>query len=211
MIVTLSYFDNRIYSKFYETQNKTWNSVSVEGVNTFFLVGNSDTDEIENQIIKTNVEESLENCGYKTLKAFEQLKDFDYQYIYRTNSSSYIDKKLLKEYVQDKPKEKFYSGVIGNYNNILFSSGSGYIITKDLVDLVLENKNNWNHSFIDDVSLGLLLRTQNIFPIPAPRYDVHSLDKNIPINYYHYRIKSNNRDIDCEKMELIHKLKLDIM
>lgn len=210
LILTLSYFDDDIYTKFYNTQNETWNSLEVDGVETFFITGNDNSDEINGNLLKTNVEESLLNCGHKTLRSFDLIKNFDFDFIYRTNSSSYVDKKLLKKYLLDKPKENFYSGLVGNYHGILFASGSGFVISKDLVNLVLEKKDDWNHEYIDDVSLGFLLTNNNIEPTPSLRYDITSIDEKVPLDYYHYRIKNYDRNQDCEIMKNLHTMKLNM-
>jgi hypothetical protein len=36
LIVVLSHLDGGVYTKFFETQNESWNSIDVEGVETFF-------------------------------------------------------------------------------------------------------------------------------------------------------------------------------
>jgi hypothetical protein len=207
LIVVLSHLDGGIYTKFFETQNESWNSIEVEGVDTFFMVGNNNEDTIDGNLIKTNVRESLYNCGHKTIKAFELLRNYEYDYIFRTNSSSYVDKQMLKDFLQDKPRTNFYSGVIGNHHGILFASGSGFIVSKNVVDLVLLKKEYWEHRFIDDVALGLLLRNLRINPALAPRYDVETVNEKTPMNYYHYRIKTFNRDNDCQFMKSIFELK----
>ena len=210
LIVTLSYFDDSVYSKFFQIQNLTWNSLDVDGIDTFFLLGNSESNNIEGNLVRTNVPESLMNCGRKQLECFKLIKDLDFDYVFRTNSSSYVDKNLLKNYLSEKPRKNFYSGVVGNHNGIKFSSGSGYIISKDLIELILENEKLWNHNLIDDVSVGDLLSKFHIHPAPAPRHDVlDSNTTNIPLDFYHYRIKSFNRDSDCEVMKKIHILKND--
>lgn len=209
LILCLSYFDNTTYTKFYDTQKKTWDSLEIEGVKTFYFVGNENRNFIDKDVIYTDVKESLFNCGYKTLKAFDLIKDYDFDFIFRTNSSSYVDKLLLKKYLQEKPKQKLYSGVIGNHAGITFSSGSGFIITKDLVQLVLENRKLWNHGLIDDVALGLLLKNFGVEPTAAPRYDINILDENTPLHFYHYRLKCHDRNLDCERMINLHKLKLN--
>lgn len=218
LILTLSYFDNGIYSKFYEIQNKTWNSVNVDGLKTYFYIGNCNENIFDGNIIKTNVKEHILNCGFKTIEAFKLIKDLDFDYVFRTNSSSYIDKNLLKKYLLDKPREKFYSGVVGDYKGILFSSGSGYIISKDLIKLILNNLFLWNHYLMDDVALSLILKNFMIYPVSAPRCDVPKYDINnnviddglnkIPLNFYHYRLKSKNRDLDCDQMINLHKMKI---
>ena len=207
LIVVLSYLDGGIYTKFFETQNESWNSIEVEGVDTFFMVGNNNEDTIDGNLIKTNVRESLYNCGLKTIKAFELLKDYEYDYIFRTNSSSYVDTQMLKDYLQDKPRTNFYSGIIGNHHGIHFASGSGFIVSKNVVDLVLLKKEYWEHRFIDDVALGFLLRSLRINPVLAPRFDVETVNENTPMNHYHYRIKTSNRETDCQYMKSIFELK----
>jgi hypothetical protein len=207
LIVVLSHLDGGIYTKFFETQNESWNSIEVEGVDTLFLVGNNDEDKIDGNLIKTNVEESLYHCGYKTIKAFELLKDYEYDYIFRTNSSSYVDKQMLKDYLQDKPRTNFYSGIIGNHYGIHFASGSGFIVSKNVVDLVLFKKEYWEHRFIDDVALGFLLRGLGVNPVLSPRFDVVTVNENTPMNHYHYRIKTSNREKDCQYMKSIFELK----
>ena len=209
LILCLSHFDGGVYTKFYKTQKSSWDSIEVEDVKTFFYIGNQTENSIENDVIKTTVSESLLNCGYKTLEAFKLIRDFDYDFIFRTNSSSYVDKLLLKDYLSDKPKQKYYSGVVGNHYGITFSSGCGYIITKDLVNLVLDNENLWNHGLIDDVAISFLLKNFGINPTPAPRFDILNLDNTTPLHFYHYRLKCHDRNLDCERMLNLHKMKLE--
>jgi hypothetical protein len=141
------------------------------------------------------------------------LKNIEFDYIFRTNSSSYIDKKLLYNYLIDKPKTNFYSGVIGDLNGNKFASGSGYVLSKDLVEVVLDNLDLWNHDYIDDVALGILLNKIGHRPVEAPRFDIdihnffHNIFNKVPLNFYHYRLKSKNRNFDISQMKKIYKNK----
>ena len=56
LIIVLSHNDNGTYSKFYEAQKNTWDSITVEGVETYYLFGNHNTDEIvdKNILVKKN-------------------------------------------------------------------------------------------------------------------------------------------------------------
>jgi len=212
LVLVLSYTGNTTYSNFYYSQKNTWDSIIVDDVQTFYFLGDSNKNEIVENTILTDVKESLYNCGHKTIRAFEKIRDLDYDYIFRTNSGSYIDKFLLQKYLLDKPREKFYSGIVGNHRGIAFASGSGYFLSKDLVDLVLQNKNDWNHGYIDDVSLGQLLFRLGINPQPSQRYDLERpLVGEIPMDYFHYRLKNhNNRQIDVENMKKIFDMKTKI-
>jgi hypothetical protein len=147
------------------------------------------------------------NIGRKTLKMFEYVKDMNFDYIFRTNSSSYVIQERLLEFLKDKPRENFYCGIINtNVPNIIYASGCGYFLSRDLVDKILENKNSWNHNEVDDVSLGLLLSKLNV-PIynGAKRFDMTSTDitnANID-NHYHFRCKMDDRKDDILIMKQI--------
>jgi hypothetical protein len=218
LILVLSCHDNGIYSKFFETQKNTWDSINVEGIETFYFFGDHDKDEIIDNRILINLKEttkiesdgnlSVTNSGLKTLKSFEMIKNMDFDYVFRTNSSSYVDKKLLIDFINNKPKTKYYSGFIGNHGKITFASGSGFFLSKDLINLLIENKNRWDHSLIDDVSIAGLLKEFGVSPENNPRYDVYN--ENIPLDYFHYRIKTRNRNDDCKLMELIHNKKNEL-
>mgnify|MGYP002478035230 CR=1 FL=1 len=155
------------------------------------------------EVVKDNL---IINCGYKTIKSFLLTKDFKYDYIFRTNSSSYVDKKLLLNFVSDKPKTKYYSGLIGYHGNIAFASGSGFFISKDLVDYVIENSTKWNHNLIDDVALASLLSNYGVHPYLNERIDILD-DYNIPNHYFHYRLKTGSRVNDIKRMYSIHNIK----
>lgn len=212
LIIVLSYQDNGIYSKFYKAQKDTWGSIHLDGVETYYLLGNHHCNEIINDEILTNFNYSYANCGNRTIKAFELTNHIEYDYIFRTNSSSYIDKELLIKHLENKPKNKFYSGAIGNHNGILFASGCGFFISKDLVKLVLDNKDIFEHNIMDDVDLGNFLITHKVDIVDSERFDLvysDNFDINlIPNNYFHYRLKNDNRDIDIENMYNIFKNKI---
>jgi hypothetical protein len=68
---------------------------------------------------------------YKTLAAMSHslLEPFDY--LLRTNLTSYINFRKLNEFLEDKPKEFFSAGT---YFEGGFLSGSGYILSRDLIE-----------------------------------------------------------------------------
>jgi hypothetical protein len=212
LILVLSLDDQGFYTELYKKQKETWDSESVEGVETMYYFGNSQSNFIDKKNIYTDVKEQLTFCGYKTLTAFNLIKDLEFDYIFRTNSSSYVDKKLLLEFIKDKPKENFYSGVIGNYHGLPFASGSGYFLSKDLLKYVLENRNEWNHQVIDDVSVGIMMLQKNTKIYPGKRFDLTDESYqnlfNIDPYHYHYRCKmQSNRLMDIENMQKIHIIK----
>ena len=206
LIVVLS-FDKEPYVTLENTIRNTWAFEKPKGVEVIYYYGNSKEDKLIGDKLFLNAPEGLRNVGYKTLKMYQYVyENFNFDYVYRTNSSSYIDINKLQSFVRDKPMEKFYCGVIGRgVKGINFASGSGYFISKDLIEVVLKNKSKWQHGYIDDVALGLLLNNYKIYP--GSRFDVNNIE-NIDINHYHYRVKTpGNRQIDVKKMKMIYEQK----
>lgn len=193
-----------------EGVRKTWASKEIEDVKILYYYGGSLINSLDGDKIFLSEPEGLMNIGYKTISAFNFIfKNFDFDILFRTNVSSYIDIELLKIFVNSVYHKNFFCGPIGNYFSLKFASGSGYFLSKDLVEKVLRIKDKWNHNLIDDVALSQLLATENIFPIPGRRYDIVNND-NIPLDYYHYRCKdiNGNRGNDIIRMHQIHNLKM---
>lgn len=199
LILVLSLNDGDLYTNFYNTQKNTWDSINVEGVETYYYFGNSNNNEIIENNIYTEVNETLLNCTDKTIQTFKLINHIEYDYIFRTNSSSYVDKHKLKDYLIDKPKNNFYSGIIGLHEGNYFCSGSGFFLSKDLVTLIINNENLLDRSFIDDVSIGNFLNKNGIPLINSERFDVLSSD-DINENFFHYRLKTSDRNEDINNM-----------
>jgi hypothetical protein len=208
IILVLSYDDNKIYSDFYKSQIETWDSINIPNISTYYYFGNNKCNEIWGNKILTNINESLENCGHKLLNSLELIKDLDYDFIFRTNSSSYIDKSILYDRLSKIKDVNYYAGINGYANNVNFASGSGFVVTKNLVNLILNNKSTFRHDLIDDVAIGELLGRFKIPIYGAERFDVNE-NARTPKNHYHYRIKTLNRENDVKTMYGIHKMKLN--
>jgi len=216
------------YVRLKQTQKDTWNNKNFNNHTTFYYSFNNSVDKITHTdtdlIIPGN--EGFFNIGKKTLIAFDYiLNNFDFDFVFRTNLSSYIDTKLLYEHINNN--NLIYDGIVGNFKGLFeFCSGSGYVIRKDIIKKVIDNQNIWNHQLIDDCSLAEVLHKQNIFPDKkAKRYDYHEsfnvfynerneiqqvktdVHKSV-LNNYHYRIKiPNNRNLELDIHREIHKLR----
>jgi len=202
---------------------ETWASSELPDVQIYFYYGKNGRNGKKNtrQDIYFNIKEGYYSLGYKTLKMFRYIKNLNYDYIFRTNSSSYINQSQLLEFLLDKPRAKFYCGIIP-FLSPKFASGCGYFLSRDLVNLVLKNKRLWNHKLLDDVALGELLSLLDI-PIDnrAKRVDMFGDDgkmldiENINVNeHYHFRCKypqekpfvtNNDRSNDINAIKLLNE------
>jgi len=213
---------NGLYNELVETCKRTWFTQKNDKIKTFFYYGGYKEFKVENENICCSSVEDYSKLGLKTIEAFEYIyNNYDFKYLYRSNAGSYVKYNELLNHLNNKPTENYYSGIIGHYANTDYASGSGYFLSRDVVKKVIDNKEKLNHTYIDDVELGLLLGKLGIFvSADAIRISInHDSGKSFEyqrgrdqvtreevenINY-HYRLRSNNRTFDVNEMLEIHK------
>lgn len=159
------------------TANETWNKDHVEGVDVITYFGrpvkqNTDTE------IYFDVPEGYEFMGHKLLKALDWcLENREFDYITRVNSSTFVHKQNLYDYVQSLPDDNVFEGAIvtgenGEHNYLW--GGLGWIFSKDVVRRVVENCSMWNHDLMEDVAMGDITRKLSI---PFRSGNACSIDK----------------------------------
>jgi hypothetical protein len=206
------------YDKMVQTALETWDSVEHGGCETIYYFGKSDKQNTD-KFIYFPIQESLHTMGYKTISALEwavQNKKFDY--IARVHSSTYVDKNRLYEYCENLPSENVFSGILTeSQNGFNYQWGGGhFILSRDVVEKMVENKHLWKHQYMEDESLSLLAVDLDI---PFSEGKSGSIDK-MPdgwriisyggesisftdfndlkkLNHHYYRVKQDlKRDID---------------
>lgn len=211
LIMVLSHNDNGIYNRLVETIKETWDSEVVDDIETIYYYNDSSLDSIKinGDELFIPCEDGIDKLGYKVLSTFEYILDnFDFDYIFKMNCSSYLNKGLLKELVKNMPTNNLYAGYIGIHDNITFASGAGSLLSKDLVKLILDNKDKWRHSLIEDVAIGEILMNNNIGIIPMNRVSIINGIDNHKLNTecHHYRCKNDNREMDIIIMKELYKI-----
>lgn len=151
------------YGRLAETSQATWDSVEVEGVETIFYFGRSDKPSTD-KILYTTSDDEFHSMGKKTLCAFEHaLAHRQFDYVFRGNASLFIDKSGLAKYCLDKPATNLALGVLApGEHNTLFLWGPSYLLSRDLVQKIVDNKEQWNHATMDDVSISNLLNSLDV-------------------------------------------------
>jgi len=136
---------------------------------------------------------TYEAMGVKAIKAFEWVDlNIEYDYIFRTNTSSYVNYQNLIKYLnQLSSKGIDYCGHIGIYDGIEYISGSGIILSKHAVKSILKTKNQLDESVVEDVAIGKLLKLNNILPTQGKRKDIesHKDIRNLDSDEYHIRCR----------------------
>jgi hypothetical protein len=144
------------YLKMIDTSLNTWDKVEVEGVETIFYSGIPYVE--KEKLIQFPYKESYSTMGYKMLDAFEfALEHYSFDYIARVNSSCYVDKKKLIEYCNNLEEENVFSCIEVASEPIWAWGGGQFILSKDVVQKVLVNKDKYNHNVMEDVALSRLV------------------------------------------------------
>ena len=156
--------------------------------------------------------------GEKTLQAFKYLLEYyDFDFIFRTNTSSYVDSTRLIQRLSDMPKSGVYAGFVGtSLGKLRFASGAGILLSRDVVERICDHASEWKHGLIDDVALADLVSrfdSPKAELIPLERLTLPSLavakeaDADQITNSYHVRCKADSPEETIEIMRYVHRVK----
>lgn len=156
------------------TIERTWASVDVRDISTLFYYG-GDRLELTGRNLHLPVTDELP-AGRKTIACFEQvLRSHTFDLVFRTNCSSYIDLPNLRAFADEHARaDGFYCGRPGTFGELPFASGAGFFLSRDLVELVVDRRDEWDHSLPDDIALAGVLHRHGVALVPAPRVDYTS-------------------------------------
>jgi len=173
------------YDGFKEAIRKTWaNELKKNGIDYFFYEGNWGTNSIEDDLIKLDVGDEHKFTFKKFILAANFLKNqnLSYDFIYRTNLSSYIEVSNFLKYIKfNEVNRKSYIGLISKTyllseltlkfklvrkfaqklrfgKRIVYKNGAGFFIGSDLINEITNSyKPIENCYLVDDVFIGVLL------------------------------------------------------
>ena len=192
----------------------TWYK-KADGIDIIFYYGSSEITYFEGDRLFLHCDDGYSCIGQKTIMAFEQVLERypSIKYVFRTNQSSYVRLDKLKEVASNFVGNRVYSGLVGVHAGISFASGCGYFISKDLMQLLIANKDKLEYSRLDDVCFSKFLTAQGVKIIPSKRFDVSSIEHLNSLkfedikDYFHFRCKQeDDRNKDVIIMKKIHQL-----
>ena len=207
-------------------------------IKCFFIYGNDAGIKADgNTIIAPCKETRAPGILNKTIHAFKHVtKKYEYDYIFRTNLSSFVLLDRIGAYLDTLPDKNCYCSEfhypnpvsnrdvyptlkkLGLAEGFGWGNGAGIILSRDLVQNIINNEKKLHKRLIDDVSLGVYLhKLSNVEKIKQLRYKFvkyqpkkvvteEQLSKGIrelkSSNHFHVRIKNpanRNRDIEIQK------------
>jgi len=172
-------------------------------IEAYFIKGNpnlSTVYKIDKDIIWSRTSETLKpGIINKTLISMEALlpRIDEFDYVLRTNLSSFYIFPRLLEFLKTCPKKELYAGSIIT-KSLPIGSGCGIIMSSDVAKTLVQNKSVfWNNTLSnDDVLIGRFLIHHGIQFYPHKRMDVmpikvwHDNKNFLPLDIFHFRIKN---------------------
>ena len=154
---SLTHFVNRQFQK------TTWGKDSRLQI-IYYLGGKKKNELIGNKLFLDS-SKKYKDIPIKTLDALEWcFENLEFDILFRTNASTYIDVDKLIHFVESNRIN--YAGSAGveviDNKKIEFGSGSGYFLSRNVLESVIKNKSKWNLNLPDDVGLAVLLKKLKI-------------------------------------------------
>lgn len=231
LVILIMSSSNTVYSELEKSIKDTWYNIKSDDVEIIFYKDNEDyvksvNPQFDGCDLILPCGDGFHTIGLKTLMALRWVSNnYNFDYIYRSNLGAYVDSDKILEFLIDKPKHNFYCGIIGEDTfyygyPVRFASGSGYFLSNDVVEKILNNSSEWNHNVVDDVELGKLLSNLSI-DINESAMRLNYCDNNVSYNIggvevdsipdeliYHIRLRSDDRNIDINRMRDLYKNKI---
>lgn len=177
---------------------KTWAKNNNENCKILFYESGN-IEKLVNDTLYVKIDTDTKNLGQKFLLALEWCnKNVEFDFLFRTNTSSYLNLGNLERYISKNISENtnIYCGIpmIRDYKSspekINFLSGSGFLLNKKVVSLILENKNTWDHNEWEDVALGKLMSNLGVPFLMGKTQEIKH-------NFYNNKIDLTNYHIRC--------------
>lgn len=203
------------YDDLIESIRQTWAKNAPSNVDIYYNYGlipnysnNPKIGEVilDGDKIICGIEDTYDNMVPKVLQCFKFISNnLDYDYIFRCCCGSYVHIENLIKFLLNKPKKQFYCGIKTYFGDTPFASGSGFFLSKDLVNFINNNYDNILHNIVslDDVTIGNYFYKNNIsIHDRATRTDIGDLPFNkeevlnlycLKKNEYHYHMRHNLR------------------
>jgi hypothetical protein len=195
-------------------QRETWDSIYTPDVSTVYYYAGTKT-KLVRQRLNIDVKEGHGYFYYKTIFAFKEMLNQDWDYIFKTDNSAYVNKAALVKALENKPRKDYYGGHLYQTSYVKsdpFLWGEGMALSRDVVQYLVDEYDfsSVGRSGVEDVHIGMILKTpfnKEITWDPTLTIPEYYKLQEIPINHV-YRCKNEQTgDLQSQlfAMDSIHK------
>lgn len=145
-----------------DAQMETWDSEDHPQAQTLYYIGKSDIPWTPRVFSSPELGEELEDISPRTIEAFKKSLDYEWEYMARVHSSTYVHKDNLVKFCHRLPRHKVIRGVMTGGENPFMWGGCHYIFSRDVIFSFVANKNRWNTKVMEDSSITELCQTLDL-------------------------------------------------
>lgn len=99
------------------------------------------------------------------------LRTSDFDYLLRTNTSTYVNLPMLRRRIEHLPSTGYYGGTTWEHEGLIYATGTSILMSRDLVEYAATDL-AWDYDLVDDVALGRSMRRAGATVDPLPRVDL---------------------------------------
>lgn len=157
---------------FFRHQNEIIRNTWGKDVDILFYEGDYYIDNINGDVLELNCKDTIDWTYAKTYYALKYVNEnLDYDYIFRTNTSTYVNTKLLQAFVDSLEDTQVLwtselyslSEGIAPYPLTLYGRGNGLLFSKELVELFIKIGINFLYmNVVDDLYIGNVLNSYHM-------------------------------------------------
>lgn len=154
------------YAKLRQAQMETWDSIPHPNIDVVYYFPGTVPDRLEGNILQIACNTHWTYMFFNLAKAMRHMLKHDqsWDYIFKTDNSTYVDKEKLYEILLTKPREKYYGGMdfplkVANVHTRPFMWGDGYALSRDMVAHIVSmyNKAPLKGKQEDDIVIAQLM------------------------------------------------------
>jgi len=131
----------------------TWDAEHHPQTTTLYYCGKSNEPSTDKVFYSPRFDEELERVTSRTLEAFEKSLEYEWDYLARPHSSTYLHKRNLVKFCDTLPKENIVCGIMTTGDKPFIWGGCHFLFSRDVIEKMVERKDRWNHNVMDDNSI----------------------------------------------------------
>jgi hypothetical protein len=149
---------------------------------------------LSDEEVQCSVIDTIQTLRWKQLAVYRHiLSNYEFDYVYETNASSFIDFTNLLAQVVKFDTSPLYAG---NLPTKKFVSGANRFFDRRALEILIRNRHRWSPALLEDVAIGRVMQRSSVSPIVTSSISIASLEElqvlpdAMIVNHYHFRVKS---------------------
>lgn len=142
VLVLVQSIDKDGYRELIQTQKETWDAIPHSQVKTVFYFPDPHKEGWFGQDLYVRSNTHYYLMFNHAIEAMRRCLEYEWEYLFKTDNSTYVCKHELVKNLTDKPRTKYFGGQIfeGAISEITWSFmwGEGIILSRDLVEYLVE-------------------------------------------------------------------------